>query len=76
MTASVPRRRAPREDTDRGEAIRACAGHLKDLNRFHEKPPQDVRVDMSRTPRFVTPEPDSSYITSPAALCAELSDDQ
>ena len=72
MTASPPRRRPPREETERGEAIRACARHLKDLERFHAKPPQDVRVDMSRTPRFVTPEPTSSYCTSPAALCADL----
>ncbi len=72
MTKSASRRRPPREDTERGEAIRACARHLTDLKHFHEKPPQDVRVDMSRTPRFVTPEPDSSYCTSPAALCADL----
>ena len=72
MTASVPRRRPPREDTERGEAIRACARHLKDLKRFHPSPPKDVPVDMSRTPRFLSPDPQSSYCTSPAALCADL----
>ena len=73
MTASVPRRRRPpREDTERGEAILASARHLKDLKRFHGKPPKDVQVSMRRTPRFVAPEPQSSYCTSPAALCADL----
>ncbi len=72
MTASPSRRRPPRKDTQRGDAIRACARHLKDLQRFHAGPPQDVRVDMSRPPRFLTPEPASSYCTSPAALCADL----
>ena len=32
MTASVPpRRKRPKTDTKRGQAIRACALHLKDL---------------------------------------------
>ena len=72
MTASPPRRRPPRKDTERGDAVRACARHLKDLKRIHDKPPKDVRVDMRRSPRFLTPEPVSSYFSSPAALCADL----
>jgi hypothetical protein len=72
MTASPPRRRPSRKDTQLGDAVRACARHLKDLERFHAGPPPDVRVDMSRSPRFLTPEPESSYFSSPAALCADL----
>ena len=75
MTASVKRRRPPRNDTERGEAMLACARHLKDLKRFHGDPPPDVKVSMRRTPRFVAPEPTSSYCTSPAALCAELAEE-
>ena len=76
MTASPPRRRSPRKDTERGDAIRACARHLNDLERFHADPPPDVRVDMSRSPRFLTPEPVNSYFSSPAALCADLVDER
>lgn len=72
MTVSVSRRRPQRVDTERGEAIRACARHVMDLMRFHGSPPPDVRVMMRRTPRFVAPFPESSYCTSPAVLCAEI----
>ena len=73
MTASVPRRRRPNKiDTDRAQAMRDCASHLEDLKRAHGRPPADVRVCMTRTPRFIAPVPESSYCTSPALLCAEL----
>ena len=73
MTASIPpRRKPPKIDSERAAAIRACDRHLKDLRRAHVRPPTDVRVCMTRTPRFVAPVPTSSYCTSPALLCAEL----
>ncbi len=75
MTASVPpRRKLPKTDTARGEATRACARHLDDLKREHGRPPADVRVPMTSTPRFIAPVPDGSYCTSPAQLCAELAE--
>jgi len=73
MTESIPlRRKPPKIDSERAEAIRACDRHLKDLKRAHVLPPADVRVCMTRTPRFIAPVPTSSYCTSPALLCAEL----
>jgi hypothetical protein len=73
MTASIsPRRKPPKVDSERAEAIRACDRHLKDLTDAHLRPPADVRVCMTRTPRFLAPVPTSSYCTSPALLCAEL----
>jgi hypothetical protein len=73
MTESnPPRRKPPKIDSERAEAIRACDGHLRDLRRAHVRPPADVRVCMTRIPRFIAPVPTSSYCTSPALLCAEL----
>jgi len=75
MTASVPpRRKPPKTDTERAEAIRDCARHLKDLRRAHAEPPADVKVCMTRLPRFIAPVDLASYCTSPAALCAELAE--
>jgi hypothetical protein len=75
MTASVPRKRKPAKiDTERAEAIKASARHLKDLRSAHAAPPADVRVCMTRIPQFLSPVPVSSYCTSPAQLCAELAE--
>ena len=73
MTASVPRRPRPKKiDTERIRAMRASARHLTDLKRAHSGPPAEVRVCMTRTPRFIAPVAENSYCTSPALLCAEL----
>ena len=72
MTASIPRQRPPKIDTERAAAKRACARHLKDLKRAHVQAPADVAVCMRRTPKFIAPVQESSYCTSPALLCAEL----
>jgi hypothetical protein len=69
------RRRPPKVDTERAEAIRSCARHLKDLQRFHKRPPPDVRVNTRGVPRLVAPILELSYCTSPAALCAELAEE-
>src|SRR5208283_5332205 len=74
MSAPVQRRRPPKIDTERKEAKRACARHLKDLRQAHGEPPADVKVPTRRTPRFVAPILEQSYCTSPAALCAELAE--
>jgi hypothetical protein len=75
MTAPVPpRRKPPKQDTERMAATRACARHLKDLKRAHSHPPADVEVNMRRTPRLVPPILEASYCTSPAQLCAELAE--
>ncbi len=75
MTASVPsKRKPPKIDTEREEAISACARHLEDLTQAHAAPPADVRVCMTRIPQFLSPVPVSSYCTSPALLCAELAE--
>jgi hypothetical protein len=75
MTTSPPRRRRPpKVDTARAEAIRSSARHLKDLQRAHKGPPPDVRVNMRGIPRLVPPILEQSYCTSPAALCAELAE--
>jgi hypothetical protein len=76
MDASPPRRRRPpKVDTDRAEAIRSCARHLKDLQRLHKLPPVDVRVNTRGIPKLVPPILELSYCTSPAALCAELAEE-
>ncbi len=76
MTASIPqRRKPPKTDTERAEAIRTCARHLKDLKRAHSGPPADVKVRSTSTPRLISPVPEGSWCTSPAALCAELADE-
>jgi hypothetical protein len=74
MTASVPRRRPPKVNTERAEAMRRCARHLDDLRRAYEQPPADVAVSERGLPKFVAPIIEQSYCTSPAALCAELYD--
>ena len=75
MTTSPPRRRRPpKVDTERAEAIRSSARHLKDLQRAHKAPPPDVRVNARGIPKFVPPILEQSYCTSPAALCAELAE--
>ena len=75
MAASPPRRRRPpRVDTERMEAIRSSARHLKDLQRAHKQPPADVEVNFRGVPKFVPPIIEQSYCTSPAALCAELAE--
>jgi hypothetical protein len=75
MTAAVPPRRKPaKKETPRMEAVRACAQHLADLRRAHRRPPPDVPVRSTSTPRLVSPIPDASWCTSPAQLCAELAE--
>jgi hypothetical protein len=75
MVAPPPRRRRPpKVDTERAEAIRSSARHLKDLLRAHKHPPADVRVNTRGLPKFVSPILELSYCTSPAALCAELAE--
>ena len=73
MTTSR-RRRPPKVDTERAEAVRSCARHLKDLHRAHRHPPASVRVSLRGLPKFVAPILEQSYCTSPAALCAELAE--
>jgi hypothetical protein len=75
MATSPPRRRRPPKiDTERMEAIRSCSRHLKDLQRAHKRPPVDVEVNTRGVPKFVPPIIEQSYCTSPAALCAELAE--
>jgi hypothetical protein len=74
VTPPPRRRRPPKVDTERAEAIRSCARHLKDLHRAHKHPPADVRVNTRGLPKFVSPILELSYCTSPAALCAELAE--
>ena len=75
MAASpLPRRRPPKVDTQRMEAKRSCARHLKDLQHAHRRPPADVKVNARGVPKFVPPIIEQSYCTSPAALCAELAE--
>lgn len=66
------RRRAPKIDTARMEAIAACAAHLKDLRRAHGLPPPDVAIALGGAPLRLSPAVQGSYCTSPAELCAEL----
>ena len=75
MTASKPpRRRPPKADTDRALAMRSSARHLKDLRRFHNRPPANVPVNERGVPKFVPPILEQSWCSSPAALCAELAE--
>jgi len=55
-------------------AMRSSARHLKDLRRFHKRPPADVRVNERGAPKFVPAIIEQSWCTSPAALCAELAE--
>jgi hypothetical protein len=68
------RRRPPKVDTERAEAIRSCARHLKDLRRAHSGAPASVQVNERGLPKFVPPILEQSFCTSPAALCAELAE--
>ena len=75
MAASPSRRRRPpKVDTERAEAIRSCARHLKDLRRALRRLPVDVKVNTRGIPKFVPAIIEQSWCTSPAALCAELAE--
>lgn len=54
--------------------MRACARHLKDLQRAQGEPPANVAVKECRVPNFIPPIIEQSYCTSPAALCVELAE--
>ena len=73
-TSPPPRRRPPKVDTERTEAIRSSARHLKDLQRAHQRTPANAQVNTRGLPKFVSPILELSYCTSPAALCAELAE--
>ena len=73
MTTSR-RRRPPKVDTERAEAVRSSARHLKDLQRAQRQFPASVRLSARGLPKFVAPILEQSYCTSPAALCAELAE--
>jgi len=66
------RREAPKNDSERMAAARACFRHLADLKQAHEAPPADVPVRFVSTPRFVPGILEFSWCGSPAAMCAEL----
>ena len=67
MTASIPRRRSPKIDTERAAAKRACARHLKDLRRAHEEPPTSV-------PRRRRPKVDTERAAAKRACARHLKD--
>ena len=73
-TSPPPRRRPPKVDTERAEAIRSSARHLKDLQCAHKHTPVNAQVNTRGLPKFVSPILELSYCTSPAALCAELAE--
>ena len=64
-------RRPPKSQTERQEAVSACAAHLRDLKRAHRRPPAEVDVPAVAVPLRLTAD-HSSFCTSPATLCAEL----
>ena len=66
------RRRPPKTETERQQAVAASAAHLRDLKRAHGRPPADVDLPSVAIPRRLSGEPVASYCTSPAQLCAEL----
>ena len=74
VTPPPRRRRPPKVDTERAEAIRSSARHLKDLRRAHKHTPANAQVNTRGLPKFVSPILELSYCTSPAALCAELAE--
>jgi hypothetical protein len=75
MVAPPPRRRRPpKVDTERTEAIRSSARHLRDLHHAHQHHPANAQVSNRGLPKFVSPILELSYCTSPAALCAELAE--
>jgi hypothetical protein len=69
-----PRRRPPKTETARMEAVAACAAHLSDLRRARRRPPPDVALPQEPLPKRIQPAPTSSHCVSPAALCAELAE--
>jgi hypothetical protein len=71
---ATPKRKPAAIDTERMAAIRACANHLKDLERAHDHPPADVPLPSNPVPRLISPVPSASWCTSPAQLCAELAE--
>ena len=64
-------RRPPKTQTERQDAVSACAAHLRDLRRAHRKPPAEVDLPSVAVPLRLTGEA-ASFCTSPAVLCAEL----
>ena len=44
------RRRPPKTETERQEAVNACAAHLRDLKRAHRRPPADLDLPASPSP--------------------------
>jgi len=69
------RRRAPKIDTERADAIVACARHLRDLRRGRRAPPADIALPGVSVPERLTPAPTHSGCASPAQLCAELAEE-
>lgn len=65
-------RRPPKTETERQEAAKASAAHLRDLKRVHGRPPADVPLARVAIPSRPTGEPVASYCTSAGELCAEL----
>ncbi len=61
------RRRPPRTETERQQAVAACAAHLRDLKRVHGRPPADVKLKSVAIPQRLSGPPVASYCTSPAA---------
>jgi hypothetical protein len=74
VTPPPRRRRPPKVDTERAEAVRSSARHLRDLRRAHKHTPANAKVNTRGLPKFVSPILELSYCTSPAALCAELAE--
>ncbi len=66
------RRRRSSGETQRQNALRASASHLRDLQRAHGRPPADVALASVAIPARLPGEPAASYCSSPAQLCAEL----
>ena len=64
--------RERKTETERERGRRACARHLKDLKRAHDRPPPDVAVKSTPIPVRIEATPASSSCTSAGALCAEL----
>ena len=74
MNTFQTRRQRKTADTKRTAVKRACARHLRDLQREHGEPPADVKVSKRGIPKLVAPIEHRSYLTSPAELCAELAE--
>ncbi len=65
-------RRPPKTQTERQEAVAACAAHLRDLKRGHRRPPAEMNLPAVAIPLRPTADAVGSFCTSPATLCAEL----